>query len=95
MTSTFHSRHGRYYRVAREALPAGFGEGDNEPSLERYTLLPGIVVEGDTTRSPKFLNLGDAGIVTSGVAATLSASPITPSGGSTSSLQSPLTPPYP
>lgn len=61
----------RFYRVAREALPAGLGEGDTEPSLEWYTLLPGIVVEGSTSRPPKFLNLGDAGIVTSGVAANL------------------------
>lgn len=61
----------RYYRVAREPLPAGFGEGETEPSLEWYTLLPGLVVEDGSARSPKFLNLGDAGIVTSGVAATL------------------------
>jgi hypothetical protein len=61
----------RYYRVARQPLPFGFGEGETEPSLEWYTLLPGIVVEGDAARPPKFLNLGDAGIVTSGVAATL------------------------
>jgi len=65
------SEKGRYYRVARQPLPAGFGEGEKEPSLEWYTLLPGFVVEDDSSRAPRLLNLGDAGIVTSGVSATL------------------------
>jgi len=65
------SEKGRYYRLAKESLPAGFGEEDKEPSLEWYTLLPGIVVEDGSSRAPRLLTFGDAGIVTSGVSATL------------------------
>jgi hypothetical protein len=60
----------RYYRVARVAFPAGFGEGDTEPDLEWYTLLPGLTVEKGASRKPKLMDFGDAGIVTTGVAGT-------------------------
>jgi len=61
----------RFYRVGKQALPAGFGEADIEPDLEYYTLLPGRVVEGGSSRKPRLLDLGDAGITTTGVSGTL------------------------